>query len=1074
MAEWIITSSLLIIVVVLLRTALKGKISLRLQYTLWAVVLLRLLVPVSLSDSSLSVMNITAILPERAAVDIRHVVSSPLIPMGTVDYFENSEEYKNTYAKDYDIDISEVPEPDDSTMERYARQRSSLSLAVIAKWIWLCGVLAVGLCLIMANTIFYVRLKRTRIRYDNLSGKLPVYVSAKLPTPCMFGIFPLAIYLTPNLIDDEKKRNHVLAHELTHYAHKDNLWAALRGVCLALHWYNPLVWLAAFLSRRDAELACDEGTIERLGEKQRIEYGRTLVGLMTVRRNPVDLLYAAMSMTSGKVGIKERIIMIAKKPKMLFPVLLAVVLIIAVAVVCTFTGGKADLDAKIEAGLNDSDPLARQAWTMIKQDIEQNEYVSSEVFIYQGTIFTDAEITKLELTDSFDDISKDAVIEVYELNYRMLPKDPKKIVLAGGMQIEDGWLLEKSSMGSPYLVAKNIGGERTYIGTIYPDGEGKGVLDTTLELLYRLEAENSAAVARSPIEISRIFAVTKPMLPKEAAELLTLCFVESLCESEDLENPRFKTFVFTEYKDLSFEIYPSTDAPEEYALQKWEISDNTWVIEPSVSYRFDGTISPIGNGGSIPSDQWITGLYQGSRIGFLMTKKGDTYTFRSRLYTQSESSEISTVGGADGPVGIASSLPLDSYIKTASRMNYRHTGWQSYTMDEDSIGFVADAITDALPETLDQMAAQIDNESIARDYWEQGSCVELVFDVDAELTYTLLGDIKRSYSCDRMLVCLTKSEDVLFLSKDGVYTHTVGPLDVAALKPVYDWLHSMEFVGYMGPDRAEILGQKITVHRNADLDQLPAGYDMRPLESAMSRSLAFYQAAHFRWYELIDRLATDGLRAEIQKWNHNNPSEASDLMQLRHITGVAFPVSVSKPVFLAGASGRLGVTLGLDENTTVEIELAEGSDGRFLIDSFKVAATGRFENWELNTLGNLGFGYSAEDFEALSQDQIKSIFAPGATPDGAPAFMPDDAQRAELSANGITEAQSGVLGNLGYSYEEMLELPPEEFNFIFPNTELWEKLAAKGYDTKALRRPDALQHAGYESFKALIREALSR
>ena len=106
-------------------------------------------------------------------------------------------------------------------------------------------------------------------------------------------------------------------------------------------------------------------------------------------------------------------------------------------------------------------------------------------------------------------------------------------------------------------------------------------------------------------------------------------------------------------------------------------------------------------------------------------------------------------------------------------------------------------------------------------------------------------------------------------------------------------------------------------------------------------------------------------------------------------------------VFLDGEPSRLGVTLGLDENTTVEIELAEGSDGRFLLDSFKVATTGRFEKWELNSLENLGFGYSAQDFEALSPDLIKKIFAPGVTPDGAPAFMPDDVQRAELSAHGL-------------------------------------------------------------------------
>jgi hypothetical protein len=56
----------------------------------------------------------------------------------------------------------------------------------------------------------------------------------------------------------------------------------------------------------------------------------------------------------------------------------------------------------------------------------------------------------------------------------------------------------------------------------------------------------------------------------------------------------------------------------------------------------------------------------------------------------------------------------------------------------------------------------------------------------------------------------------------------------------------------------------------------------------------------------------------------------------------------------------------------------------------------------------------------------------------------------------------------------MFKLSPAEFNFIFPNVELWDRLAAKGYDTKVLRRPDGLQHAGYDSLKALIKEALSK
>ena len=99
----------------------------------------------------------------------------------------------------------------------------------------------------------------------------------------------------------------MLAHELTHYAHRDHLWAPLRCLALALHWYNPLVWLAVLLSKRDGELACDEGAVRRLGEDQRIPYGRTLVGMVAQRSlRPADLLSCSTAMTGGKKTTAHR------------------------------------------------------------------------------------------------------------------------------------------------------------------------------------------------------------------------------------------------------------------------------------------------------------------------------------------------------------------------------------------------------------------------------------------------------------------------------------------------------------------------------------------------------------------------------------------------------------------------------------------------------------------------------------------------------------------------------------------------------------------------------------------------
>ena len=96
--------------------------------------------------------------------------------------------------------------------------------------------------------------------------------------------------------------------------------------------------MAAALSRRDAELACDDMAIRRLGETDRLPYARTLITLTRNRRGGSDLLRCATTMTGGIKGIRERVAFIANKPKHLLPALIVTVLIALAAAGCTFTG----------------------------------------------------------------------------------------------------------------------------------------------------------------------------------------------------------------------------------------------------------------------------------------------------------------------------------------------------------------------------------------------------------------------------------------------------------------------------------------------------------------------------------------------------------------------------------------------------------------------------------------------------------------------------------------------------------------------------------------------------------------
>ncbi len=345
MMQWIVSSSVLILVVIALRYVLRGKLSLRMQYALWLLVLVRLLVPVSFGASDLSVMNAV---PERA----------PTVQQGT-DRQDIIGERNDAPANAGTVGIpaqsmNEAAPPNlvqnVTTATVTAPTVEKTDWARIVKTVWLAGAAALGLVFLAVNLRFGKKLRRSRERVEETDACLPVYESGETDTPCLFGVAKPSIYVTPDTRTEAETLRYALAHEQTHYRHGDNLWAVLRGVCLALHWYNPLVWWAAELSRRDAELACDEATIRRIGESERAAYGRTLIR-MTCEKRPALLVTATMMTDSGK-GLRERITLLVKKPKTAAYTAVAVLLIAGLSVACTFTGGRENAELADPFGKN--------------------------------------------------------------------------------------------------------------------------------------------------------------------------------------------------------------------------------------------------------------------------------------------------------------------------------------------------------------------------------------------------------------------------------------------------------------------------------------------------------------------------------------------------------------------------------------------------------------------------------------------------------------------------------------------------------------------------------------------------
>ena len=335
MRESFLPASVLILVVVLLRRLLRGRISPRLQYALWLPVAIRLLVPGPLFPAPVSVAGAA----RELSISLEEVrqeappaagLPRPVLPDQCAGVPESA--------------APEIPAPGPDSGPRRAADWPGL--------LWKAGMVLTAAALTASDLTLARRLRKCRKRLylppDTGAWEIPVYLAEELASPCLFGVLRPAVYVSREALRAEHFE-HILLHEQTHRRHGDHLWALVRSVCLVIHWYNPLVWLAASLSRRDCELSCDDGVIRRLGEARRLDYGATLLKMVVPGRTPADLLRTATTMTAGKRTMVQRISFIAHRPRMLKITLAAVVLVMCGAVVLTF-GGRAEAESPPDGG----------------------------------------------------------------------------------------------------------------------------------------------------------------------------------------------------------------------------------------------------------------------------------------------------------------------------------------------------------------------------------------------------------------------------------------------------------------------------------------------------------------------------------------------------------------------------------------------------------------------------------------------------------------------------------------------------------------------------------------------------
>lgn len=338
-----ISASWLILAVLVLRVVLK-KAPKWVMPLLWGVVALRLVCLFSI-ESALSLIPSAETIPSEIVTETREPV---LYEQATLDIVTNP-----TLPSAAEVPVG------------VSRQQAQVDFNIYSV-LWLAGMAALLVHALVSAGKLKRKLATAILLRDN------IYESEFVDSPFVFGVVKPNIYLPMHM--DEGTAAYVIAHERAHLARRDHWWKVLGYLVLALHWFNPLVWVAYILFCRDIELACDEKVVKGLDGAARADYSQALLSCAAPKR-----AVAACPLAFGEGNIKTRVKSALHYKKPAFWVAAAAVLAVVIVAVCFLTNPRSERGNLVWAQkLNAADVASIELYVPAEGEARQYKKLDTE------------------------------------------------------------------------------------------------------------------------------------------------------------------------------------------------------------------------------------------------------------------------------------------------------------------------------------------------------------------------------------------------------------------------------------------------------------------------------------------------------------------------------------------------------------------------------------------------------------------------------------------------------------------------------------------------------------------------
>lgn len=290
--------------ILLFRFIFKNRISPKLQYLMWWLLILRLIIPVT-PDIGIH-LGLQSI-PQEQAVQAAPSATAPVLDVAPASVPNTQPSYES---------VTPAVQPDtDVAPSQHVNPTKSTDWYSIVFVVWLLGAIGFLGWLIFVKLRYYESLqhlmasgpKEVYELYDRCCKELgvkplPLWIVNKSMSPGI-AFFGEPVLLVPlSLCNDESRLRFALLHELTHKKRGDHYMTLLLNILRAVYWFDPVVHFAFSELRSDMESACDSDVLAYIGYEQKRGYLTVILDMFSYDTEPI----LGMSQIRSKRMAKRR------------------------------------------------------------------------------------------------------------------------------------------------------------------------------------------------------------------------------------------------------------------------------------------------------------------------------------------------------------------------------------------------------------------------------------------------------------------------------------------------------------------------------------------------------------------------------------------------------------------------------------------------------------------------------------------------------------------------------------------------------------------------------------------------